>query len=61
MTAWRALSRGVFAAAIDWLAVGMLFALTPWLVYWVLIGNVPSTAAASVALTVGVAGRGFCG
>jgi tetrahydromethanopterin S-methyltransferase subunit F len=64
MTAWRALSRGVFAAAIDWLAVGMLFALTPWLVYWVLIGNVPSTAAASVALTVAVAALlvgGFAG
>jgi hypothetical protein len=34
----------------------MLFGLAPWLVYWVLIGNVPATAAASVALAAAVAG-----
>ncbi len=33
----------------------MLFALTPWLVYWVLVGNVPPLAAALVALAVAVA------
>ncbi len=35
--------------------VGMLFGLAPWIVYWVLIGNVPFTTAALVALAIAVA------
>lgn len=30
----------------------MLFGLAPWIVYWVLVGNVPFGAAALVALAV---------
>jgi hypothetical protein len=33
----------------------MLFGFAPWLVYWVLIGNVPFAAAALVALVIAVA------
>ncbi|SPM31041.1 hypothetical protein MTAB308_4554 [Mycobacterium terramassiliense] len=33
----------------------MLFCLAPWIVYWVLVGNVPFAAAALVALTLAVA------
>ncbi len=34
----------------------MLFGFAPWIVYWVLIGNVPFLTAALVALTLAVAG-----
>lgn len=34
--------------------VGILLGLAPWLVYWVLVGNVPFTVAALVALAVAV-------
>jgi hypothetical protein len=36
--------------------VGILFAYAPWIVYWVLVGNVPFKAAAVVALAVALAG-----
>ncbi|ORW51618.1 hypothetical protein AWB90_03640 [Mycobacterium paraense] len=35
--------------------MGMLFCLAPWIVYWVLVGNVPFVAAALVALALAVA------
>jgi hypothetical protein len=35
--------------------VGTLSGFVPWLVYWVLVGNVPSAAAAGVALVMAVA------
>jgi hypothetical protein len=34
--------------------VGILFGLAPWIVYWVLVGNVPFTTAVLVALGVAV-------
>jgi hypothetical protein len=33
----------------------MLFGLAPWIVYWVLVGNVPFAAAALIALAIAVA------
>jgi hypothetical protein len=36
--------------------VGILFGFAPWIVYWVLIGNVPFLVAALVALAIAVAG-----
>lgn len=33
----------------------MLFGLAPWLLYWVLVGNIPFAAAALIALVVAVA------
>lgn len=33
----------------------MLFGLAPWIVYWVLVGNVPFAASALLALTIAVA------
>jgi hypothetical protein len=36
--------------------VGILFGFAPWIVYWVLVGNVPSLIAALVALAVAVVG-----
>ena len=33
----------------------MLFGFAPWIVYWVLVGNVPFKAAAVVALAIAVA------
>jgi hypothetical protein len=35
--------------------VGILFGFAPWIVYWVLVGNVPFSAAVLVALGVAVA------
>jgi hypothetical protein len=32
--------------------VGILFGLAPWIVYWVLVGNVPFTTAVLVALAI---------
>ena len=43
------------AAKIDNLdsrIVGILFGLAPWIVYWVLVGNVPFTTAVLVALAI---------
>jgi hypothetical protein len=34
----------------------MLFGFTPWIVYWVLVGNVPFKAAVLVALAIAIAG-----
>jgi hypothetical protein len=34
--------------------VGILSGLAPWIVYWVLVGNVPLTAAAVITLTVAI-------
>jgi hypothetical protein len=34
--------------------VGILFGLAPWIVYWVLVGNVPFTIAVLVALAIAV-------
>jgi hypothetical protein len=34
---------------------GILSGLAPWIVYWVLVGNVPFTTAAVLALVVAVA------
>jgi hypothetical protein len=45
------------AAKIDNLdsrIVGILFGLAPWIVYWVLVGNVPFTTAVLVALAIAV-------
>ena len=39
--------------------MGILFGFAPWIVYWVLVGNVPFKAAAVVALAVAVAGFAF--
>lgn len=39
--------------------MGMLFGLAPWIVYWVLVGNVPFAAAVLVALAVAAAGLGL--
>jgi len=36
--------------------MGILFGFAPWIVYWVLVGNVPSLLAALVALTLAVVG-----
>ena len=36
--------------------MGILFGFAPWIVFWVLVGNVPFTAAAVVALAVAVVG-----
>jgi hypothetical protein len=36
--------------------VGILFGFAPWIVYWVLVGNVPFLVAALVALTIAVTG-----
>jgi hypothetical protein len=36
--------------------VGILFGFAPWIVYWVLVGNVPSLIAALAALAVAVVG-----
>ena len=33
----------------------MLFGFAPWIVYWVLVGNVPFNAAVLVALAIAVA------
>jgi hypothetical protein len=35
--------------------VGMLFGFAPWLIYWVLVGNVPFKTAVVVALAIAVA------
>lgn len=35
--------------------MGILFGLAPWIVYWILVGNVPFLAAAVVALAIAVA------
>ncbi|WP_204802025.1 hypothetical protein [Mycobacterium riyadhense] len=35
--------------------MGMLFGFAPWIVYWVLVGNVPFNVAVSVALVMAVA------
>jgi hypothetical protein len=39
--------------------VGILFGYAPWIVYWVLVGNVPFKAAAVVTLAVALAGFAF--
>ncbi len=36
--------------------MGILLGLAPWIVYWVLVGNVPFTIAVLIALAVAVAG-----
>ncbi|MGH3594528.1 MAG: hypothetical protein ACRDUT_00885 [Mycobacterium sp.] len=36
--------------------MGILFGFAPWIVYWVLVGNVPFIAAVLVALAIAVAG-----
>jgi hypothetical protein len=36
--------------------VGILFGFAPWIVYWVLVGNVPFLVAALVALTITLTG-----
>ena len=36
--------------------MGILFGFTPWIVYWVLVGNVPFLVAVLVALAIAVAG-----
>lgn len=36
--------------------MGILLGLAPWIVYWVLVGNVPFVVAALIALAVAVAG-----
>ena len=36
--------------------MGILFGFAPWIVYWVLVGNVPLLVAALVALTIAVVG-----
>jgi hypothetical protein len=41
--------------------MGMLFGLAPWIVYWVLVGNVPFVAAVLVALAIAAASLGVGG
>lgn len=41
--------------------MGILFGLAPWIVYWVLVGNVPFAAAVLVALAVAATGLGLAG
>ncbi|BBY41279.1 hypothetical protein MMAN_54130 [Mycobacterium mantenii] len=41
--------------------MGMLFGLAPWIVYWVLVGNVPFPAAVLVALVIAAASLGVGG
>jgi hypothetical protein len=41
--------------------MGMLFGLAPWIVYWVLVGNVPFAAAVLVALAIAAASLGVGG
>jgi hypothetical protein len=36
--------------------VGILFGFSPWIVYWIMLGNVPSIIAAGVALGIALAG-----
>ena len=36
--------------------MGILFGFAPWIVYWVLVGNVPFHIAALVALVIAVTG-----
>ena len=36
--------------------MGILFGFAPWIVYWVLVGNVPFKAAVLIALAIAVAG-----
>jgi len=36
--------------------VGILFGFAPWIVYWVLVGNVPPLVAALVALAIAIVG-----
>ena len=36
--------------------MGILFGFAPWIVYWVLVGNVPFLVAALVALAIAVTG-----
>lgn len=36
--------------------MGILLGLAPWIVYWVLVGNVPFTVAVLIALAVAIAG-----
>lgn len=36
--------------------MGILFGFAPWIIYWVLVGNVPFLVAAVVALTIAVVG-----
>ena len=35
--------------------MGILYGLAPWIVYWVLVGNVPIKAAVLVALAIAIA------
>lgn len=41
--------------------MGMLFGLAPWIVYWVLVGNVPFAAAVLVALAIAAVSLGAGG
>lgn len=41
--------------------MGMLFGLAPWIVYWVLVGNVPFPASVLVALAIAAASLGVGG
>lgn len=41
-------------AYLDWATVGILAGFVPWIVYWVLVGNVPFVTAVLVALAVAV-------
>ena len=41
--------------AIHWPIVGILVGFAPWIVYWVLVGNVPFAVAVLVALAIAVA------
>ena len=43
-------------AALHSTSVGVLIGFAPWIVYWVLVGNVPFETAVVVALAVAVAG-----
>ena len=38
--------------------MGILFGFAPWIVYWVLVGNVPFLVAALIALAIAVVGLG---
>ena len=38
--------------SLHWLTVGFLLGFAPWIVYWVLVGNVPFPAAVLAALGI---------
>jgi hypothetical protein len=55
MASGRRFALAAMSAYLDLHIVGILSGFAPWIVYWVLVGNVPFAAAAALALLVAVA------